>query len=235
MTGLKRVPTPFSYSLAVEAGDFIFLGFHRGWGDGFIAQLDNTFSRLENTLTELDLTLADLVIVYVWLKNAKNVPEMENHFHNYFEENKFPARTGGFTKFIDDDCLFMIEGIAYRREVEMTELKRITTPFSFSSAVAAGDFIFLGHHRGFGNDFTTQFDDTISNLRKTLAEFDLKLTDLVKVDVRLKHIEDVRIYEQLFRNYFEKDKFPVRMGTTTEFFDDDCLLMIDGIAYRKNK
>jgi 2-iminobutanoate/2-iminopropanoate deaminase len=117
----------------------------------------------------------------------------------------------------------------------VTELRRIITPYSYSAAVAAGDFVYLGLHRGFGDDFATQFDDTFSHLKKTLAEFDLTLADLVKVNVWLKNIEDVRIYEKLFRNYFEKDKYPARMGATTEFIDDDCLLMIDGIAYRKNK
>ena len=117
----------------------------------------------------------------------------------------------------------------------MTELRRITTPYSYSAAVAAGDFVFLGLHRGFGDDFATQFDDTFKHLKKTLAEFDLTLAHLVKVNVWLKNIEDVRIYEKLFRNYFEKDKYPARMGATTEFIDNDCLLMIDGIAYRTNK
>lgn len=117
----------------------------------------------------------------------------------------------------------------------MTEIRRIGTPFSYSSAVAAGDFVFLAMHRGFGDDFTTQLDGTFSHLRKTLAEFDLTLADVVKVNVWLKHIEDIRVYEKLFRNYFEEGQYPARMGATTEFIDDDCLLMIDGIAYRKNQ
>jgi 2-iminobutanoate/2-iminopropanoate deaminase len=117
----------------------------------------------------------------------------------------------------------------------MTEIKRVPTPFSYSAAVAAGDFVFLAMHRGWGDDFVTQFDDSISRLKKTLAEFDLTLANLVKVNVWLKHIEEVRVYEKLFRNYFEKDKYPARMGATTEFVDEDCLLMIDGIAYRKGK
>ena len=117
----------------------------------------------------------------------------------------------------------------------MTELKRVSTPHSYSSAVAAGNFVFLGFHRGFGDDFTTQFNDTFKNIKKSLAEFDLTLANLVKVNVWLKNIEDVRVYEKLFRNYFEKDKYPARMGATTQFIDEDCLLMIDGVAYRKNK
>jgi 2-iminobutanoate/2-iminopropanoate deaminase len=115
----------------------------------------------------------------------------------------------------------------------MTAIKYLPTQFSYSMAVAAGDYVFLGFHRGWGADFKTQFHDAFKRLKKTLTEFDLTLENLVSVDVRMKHIKDVRIYEQLFRDYFEKDKFPARMGGTTEFFDDDCLLMISGIAYRK--
>jgi len=86
----------------------------------------------------------------------------------------------------------------------MTEVKRIPTPFSYSSAVAAGDFVFLGLHRGFGDDFTTQLDDTFSNLKKTLAEFDLTLAHLVKVNVWLKHIEDVRVTNSAFATTLKK-------------------------------
>jgi 2-iminobutanoate/2-iminopropanoate deaminase len=116
----------------------------------------------------------------------------------------------------------------------MAELHRVKTPYSYSAAVAAGDYVFLGFHRGWGDDFTTQFNDTFKNMKKTLAEFDLTPADLVKVNVWLKNIDDVRVYEKLFTKYFEKDKYPARMGATTEFFDKDCLLMIDGVAYREN-
>ena len=75
----------------------------------------------------------------------------------------------------------------------------------------------------------------IEDLKKTLKEFDLTLAELVKVDVWLKNVGNVRVYEKLFRDYFEKDKYPARMGATTEFVDDDCLFMISGVAYRKDK
>ena len=114
MTELRRIPTPYSYSAAVEAGDFVSIGLHRGFGDDFTTQLDDSISRLQKTLAEFDLTLANLVEVYVWLKDIRNVPEMEERFRNYFKEDKYPARMGATTEFIDDDCLLMIDGIAYK-------------------------------------------------------------------------------------------------------------------------
>jgi 2-iminobutanoate/2-iminopropanoate deaminase len=113
----------------------------------------------------------------------------------------------------------------------MKKIKYISTPFSYSQGVAAGDYVFLGLHRGFGKNFEEQFHGTFTFLKETLEKFDLALADIVKVNVWLKNINDVQIYEKLFEQYFEKDKFPARMGATTEFIDKDCLLMIDGVAY----
>ncbi len=112
------------------------------------------------------------------------------------------------------------------------EIERIATPYSYSSAVAAGDYVFVGLHRGFGADFAAQFDDAFEGLRRTLATFDLKLAQVVKVNVWLRHIGDLPAMEKRFNSYFEKGDFPARMTATTEFVDADCLMMIDGVAYR---
>jgi len=115
----------------------------------------------------------------------------------------------------------------------MTELKRVTTPYSYSKAVAAGDLIFLGLHRGNGDDFIKQFDDAMRNVAETLAKFNLPLTNLIKVNIWLRNINNLPEMEKRFNNYFDKDAFPARMTSTTEFINKDCLLMIDGVAYRK--
>jgi len=115
MSEIRRISTPHSYSSAVSAGDFVFLGLHRGSGHDFAAQLDDIFSHLKKTLTEFDLALADLVKVNVWLKNIKDLPEMENGFNKYFEKGHFPARMTATTKFIDNDCLLMIDGVAFHK------------------------------------------------------------------------------------------------------------------------
>jgi 2-iminobutanoate/2-iminopropanoate deaminase len=115
MSDIKRIPTPYSYSLAVEAGDYVFLGLHRGSGDTFTEQLDHTLEYMQETLGKLGLSLEHLVKVSVWLKNIQDLPDMEKRFTAYFEEGHFPARMTSTTQFIDDDCLVMIEGIAYKK------------------------------------------------------------------------------------------------------------------------
>lgn len=116
MTAVERIPTPFSYSAAVAAGDFVFLGLHRGEGENFAAQFDDTLDGVTRTLARFGLTLANLVKVNVWLRCIQDLPEMEKRFLDYFEEGGFPARMTSTTEFIDADCLLMIDGVAYRRE-----------------------------------------------------------------------------------------------------------------------
>ncbi len=112
-------------------------------------------------------------------------------------------------------------------------IKRIPTPYSYSSAVVAGDYVFLGLHRGFGENFAVQFKDAMEGMKRTLAELDLPLSSLVKINVWLKNVQDLPEMEKIVLDYFEKDGYPARMTSTTAFFDNDCLVMIEGTAYNK--
>ncbi|MHB9863722.1 RidA family protein [Streptomyces sp. YIM S03343] len=114
MPAISRTPTPYSYSSAVAAGDFVFLGLHRGFGTDFTEQLDDALDRLDQTLGGHGLPLADLVKVNVWLKNIDDLPTMERHFDHRFPPGGFPARMTATTEFVDADCLVMIDGVAYR-------------------------------------------------------------------------------------------------------------------------
>lgn len=113
MSSITRISTPYSYSRAVIAGDTVYLGLHRGYGDDFPAQLEDCFEALERTMGEAGLSLANLVKVNVWLNAIDDLPLMEERFNDYFEQDQFPARMTSTTEFIDDDCLLMMEGIAY--------------------------------------------------------------------------------------------------------------------------
>ena len=115
----------------------------------------------------------------------------------------------------------------------MSEIKRISTPYSYSSAVAAGDYFFIGLHRGFGDNFADQVESAFEFLRETMAKLETPLGNILKVSVWLKDINDLPEMEKLFNDYFSEGKFPARMTATTEFIDPDCLFMIDGIATLK--
>jgi 2-iminobutanoate/2-iminopropanoate deaminase len=112
-------------------------------------------------------------------------------------------------------------------------IEYVSTPHSYSSAVCAGDFVFLGLHRGHGDSFDAQFEATMRNIASTLEQVGVGVKDIVKVHVWLKNVADLPRMEKLFRNYFDVGAYPARMTATTEFIDTDCLLMIEGTAYSK--
>ena len=114
MAATRYVPTPFSYSSAVEAGGFVFLGLHRGFGETFVEQLDGAVEAVGATLGGLGLALPDVVRVGVWLRDVSDLPAMEERFTAYFADGRFPARMTATTEFVDDDCLVMLDGIACR-------------------------------------------------------------------------------------------------------------------------
>jgi 2-iminobutanoate/2-iminopropanoate deaminase len=111
----------------------------------------------------------------------------------------------------------------------------VSTPHSYSSAVMAGDFAFLGLHRGHGDTFDAQFEATMKNLAETLSQIGMEIKDIVKVHVWLKNVSDLSQMEKLFRNHFVVGAYPARMTATTEFIDSDWLLMIEGTAYSSGK
>ncbi len=115
----------------------------------------------------------------------------------------------------------------------MSDIKYVQTPYSYSSVVVAGDYAFLSFHRGFGDDFEEQCRGALVGIKQTLEGIDLPLSSLVKVTVWLKSVQDLPTMEKLFLDYFEPTKYPARMTATTEFFDSDCLVMIEGIALCK--
>ncbi|WP_316858097.1 RidA family protein [uncultured Cohaesibacter sp.] len=109
-------------------------------------------------------------------------------------------------------------------------LQYLPTPYSYSAAVKAGDFVFLGLHRGKGDTFDTQLKDATKAMKKSLQEFDCDLDMLVKIEVYLKNIGDLGAMEIFFKDLFAEGRYPARMTTTTEFHDSDCLVMLCGIA-----
>ena len=113
----------------------------------------------------------------------------------------------------------------------MSEIQHLATPFSYSSAVVAGDYAFIALHRGFGDDFETQCKGALDGIRQTLQRIEVPLSSLVKVTVWIKHIQDLPVMEKLFTEYFELGQYPARMTATTEFYDPDCLVMVEGIAF----
>jgi len=102
-----------------------------------------------------------------------------------------------------------------------------------ASCVQAGDFIFLSHHAGGFDrkDVAYQTRKTLDFMKKTLSKAGASLKDIVQINLYLKDIKDLRKACDVFYEVFGSE-VPARMTTTTEFFDNECLCMMDAVAYK---
>lgn len=102
------------------------------------------------------------------------------------------------------------------------------------SCVVAGGFIFLAHHSGGHEkeDIEYQVRASLSALRKTLHLVNAELNDMVKLNLYLRDRADFSKARDIFYEYFTEQNFPVRMTIFTDFVDEKCLCMIDGMAFK---
>jgi 2-iminobutanoate/2-iminopropanoate deaminase len=119
---LKNVQGP--YSLAVVAGDYVFLSGQTGFFnpdtnrniEGIENQTKQCLNNISSVLLDSGLTLNDVIKVTVFLKNQSDFVKMNEVYTGYFSECK-PARSTVITNHINPNVLIEIECIAYRKPV----------------------------------------------------------------------------------------------------------------------
>lgn len=123
--------------------------------------------------------------------------------------------------------------------------KVITLPdapkFPFSSAIRAGDYIFVsgqvGHTDAQGREITgveTQVRQCLENMKRVLAAAGLSLDDVVKVTVFLRNEKDFAKMNEVYQSYFTKDR-PARSTVIVGLALPSMLIEIECIAYSPTK
>ena len=124
--------------------------------------------------------------------------------------------------------------------MEQKNIKRLPTHCgdeTCPSCVIAGDFIYLAHHAG-GFDkreIRHQMRAVFERAKCTLATAGATLNDMVQINLYLYDLADFEGAIEVFNEYFDKDCFPARMTSTSKFLDEECLCMIDGVAYKRKE
>jgi len=110
--------------------------------------------------------------------------------------------------------------------------------WTFSTCVVAGDLIFTSHTAGIWDDdgklletVAEQTEQCFRNLERTLQAAGAVLDDVVKTTVYLRDLAGFHEMRETYRRQFS-DGYPARMTATTEFLDDECLVMIEAVAYK---
>ncbi|MEO5757441.1 MAG: RidA family protein [Mesorhizobium sp.] len=107
---------------------------------------------------------------------------------------------------------------------------------AISEAVRAGDFVFLSALAGFGPDgeivsggVAAETDRIMLEVKDILGRAGLRLSDIVKVSVHLRHASDADQFNAAYEKYFPEAK-PARIGIVTELLNGG-LIELEVVAY----
>ena len=104
--------------------------------------------------------------------------------------------------------------------------------WTYSSYVAAGDFIFTSICSGWGDTIEEHCENAIVQLQRYLHDAQATLDDVVKVTVTFKRGENFETLKGVFKKYFQ-DGFPARNTILVdEFLNAKILVQIEAIAYK---
>ena len=108
----------------------------------------------------------------------------------------------------------------------------------FSSAVRAGDYIFLSGSGGFVDKdarkvkgIESQTRQCLENIKQVLEAAGSSLSDVVKVTVFITNTDDFARMNEVYRGYFTKD-CPARSTVVAGLVRPDMLIEVDCIAYK---
>ena len=109
----------------------------------------------------------------------------------------------------------------------------------YSSAVRAGDFIFVSglgpvddHDQYVFGDIQQQTRQTLLNLCKILRDCGAALEDVVKCSVFLRDVAEFPGMNEVYAEFFGSIK-PARTTIEAKFFQAEMRVEIDCVAYRK--
>lgn len=107
---------------------------------------------------------------------------------------------------------------------------------NFSKAVRAGDLVFVSGQASVNDygqivpgTFADEMHRSIENVRDILTEFNLDLTDVVKVGAYVQNPTDIGEFNRLYRSFFSHP-LPART-TITNCLTDAIKFEIDVVAY----
>lgn len=108
----------------------------------------------------------------------------------------------------------------------------------FSSAVRAGNYIFVSGSGGFvdkdGRELKgieAQTRQCLENIKQILEAAGSSLSDVVKTTIFLVNTNDFTQMNEVYRSYFPKDR-PARSTVVTGLVRSDMLIEIECIAYK---
>ncbi len=113
-----------------------------------------------------------------------------------------------------------------------------TAEYPFSSAVRAGDYIFVSGNAGVVDkdgrkirEIKAQTRQCLENIKQVLEAAGSSLSDVVKVTVFITNIDDFAQMNEIYKGYFTKGR-PARSTVVTGLVNPDMLIEVECVVYK---
>ncbi len=113
-----------------------------------------------------------------------------------------------------------------------------TAEYPLSSAVRAGDYIFVSGNGGFVDKdgrkvkgIESQTRQCLENIKQVLEAAGSSLCDVVKTTVFITDIDDFAQMSETYKGYFPKDR-PARSTVVCGLVNPDMIIEVECIAYK---
>ena len=122
-----------------------------------------------------------------------------------------------------------------RQVVVSDRVAKQTLPIS--SAVIAGDLVYLSGHVGFRKDrsvargdFREQARQALENIKAVLEDCGSSLEHVVKINVVITRVENFAAFNEVYRQYFKEGNYPARATHVAGLVNPDLLVEVECVA-----
>lgn len=124
-----------------------------------------------------------------------------------------------------------------RQVVVSDRVAKQTLPIS--SAVIAGDLVYLSGHVGFRKDrsvakgdFREQARQALENIKTVLEDCGSSLDQVIKINVVITRVENFAAFNEVYRQYFKEGSYPARATHVAGLVNPDLLVEVECVAQR---
>jgi reactive intermediate/imine deaminase len=225
---------------------------------GVIEQAVQCLKNIKAILESIDVPFDDIVKITIFVKNLSDIERVNEVYTTFFPDSAiaravayFPARTSVAVQALPMDALVQIEAVVSHGDgtppqvvedrhgivikanntaaAPMHALSTQTVAFSHYNHVSAQLPLDPASGKVVGKGVREQTEQCLKNIKAIVESIDHAMSDVVKVNVFLKNIEDIAAMDEVYTAFFPGG-VPARRVVGVSALPENALVQIDVVV-----
>ena len=225
---------------------------------GVKEQTAQCLKNIKAILESIDVPFDDIVKITVFLKDISDIDEVNNVYKTFFPDSGiaravgyFPARTVVEVKALPMEALVQVEAVVSHgdgtppQEIEdrhgliieannskkapINKMATHSVAFSHYNNISAQLPINIETGKVISGGIKEQTEQCLKNIKEIIENVDHVMEDIVKVNIYLKNINDIKEFDDIYKTFF-KEVMPARRVVGVSKLPQDALVQIEAIA-----